>query len=116
MEEPMSAQDRAEHKGTATKNRWVQIHSILLSPEERSHKVPDATRSVPLEMWVNGFLVNDSASVGDEVEIETAIGRRVRGTLSDVRPGYSHSYGETLPELLEIGRQLRSLRTQGGES
>lgn len=112
----MSTENTADRHDVATKNAWVQIHSILLSPEERSDRIPEDTRAVPLEMWVNGFLVNESASIGDEVEIATAVGRTVRGTLTDIRPGYTHSYGETLPELLEIGRQVRSLRAQGGES
>ena len=112
----MSAENTADRHDVVTKNTWVQIHSILLSPQERSDRIPEDTRAVPLEMWVNGFLVNDRASIGDEVEIETAIGRIVRGTLVDIHPGYTHSYGETLPELLQIGRQLRSLRAAGGDS
>ncbi len=95
---------------TIGRNTWVQIHTILLLPEERSSKIPDNTRAVPLESWVHGFLLNDSAHVGDEVEIETAIGRVVSGRLCDSCPGYTHTYGPTLPELAEIGRQLRSLR------
>lgn len=92
-----------------TRGAWVQIHAIILSPQERSDKIPSDTRSVPLEMWVNGFLLNETAHVGDEVEVETIIGRRVSGTLSSSRPGYTHSFGETLPELTQIGRQLSLL-------
>ena len=108
---------RNEHAGgsgaggadTAGHGDWVQIHSILLSPEERSAKLPEDTRKVPLEMWVGGFLVNDRAEPGEEVEVETAVGRRVRGRLSSARPGYFHTFGATLPELRKIGRQLRTI-------
>ncbi len=93
----------------ATKGAWVQVHSVVLSPQERSGKIPDDTRAVPLEMWVHGFLLNDSARVGDEVEVETAIGRTVKGTLQNTRPGYTHTFGRTLPELAQVGRQLKKL-------
>lgn len=99
--------------GTARKGDWVEVHSILLSPEERSPKVPDDTKRVPLEMWARGFLLDEEAGPGDEVEIETAIGRRLRGRLSNARPGYSHSFGESIPELLRIGKQLRELARDG---
>ncbi len=98
---------------TARRGDWVEVHSILLSPEERSRKVPEDTKRVPLEMWARGFLIDEEAGVGDEVEIETAIGRRLHGSLSNLRPGYSHSFGESLPELLCIGKQLRDLTRDG---
>lgn len=95
---------------TAGKDAWVQIHAVLLSPEQRSSKIPDNTRAVPLEMWVHGFLLNDAARIGDEVEVETAIGRVVRGKLCNCSPSYTHTYGRTLPELAELGRRLSALK------
>jgi hypothetical protein len=94
---------------TARKGDWVQIHRTVLNPEERSGRLPEETKQVPLEMWINGFLADDRAAVGEEVEIETAIYRRERGTLSAVNPGYSHSFGTTVPELLRAGMQLRGI-------
>ncbi len=95
---------------TARKNAWVQIHAVVLSADERSKKTPESTRTVPLEMWVHGFLLNDAARVGDEVEVETAIGRVVRGKLCNCSPSYTHTYGRTLPELAELGRRLSALK------
>ena len=46
------------------KGTWVQIHNIVLRPEERTGKLPEGTKKVPLEMWVKGFLCAD-AEVGD---------------------------------------------------
>ncbi len=95
--------------GKAQQGDWVQIHRTVLEPEERSSKLPAATKNVPLEMWVNGFLLSPSAAVGEEVEIETVIRRKERGTLRAVNPGYSHSFGNTVPELLKVRMQLREL-------
>lgn len=88
---------------------WVQIHMVVLQPDERSDRVPQETAEVPLEMWAKGFLVDKVARLGEQVEIETEIGRRLKGHLSAVNPGYSHSFGSPIPELLQAGRQLRSL-------
>ena len=93
----------------AKKGEWVQIHIVVLQPEERSDRLPEETSSVPLEMWAKGFLVSEEARLGDSVEIETEIGRRLQGSLSAVNPGYTHSFGAPIPELLQAGRQLRSL-------
>ncbi|RKD34633.1 2-amino-4-oxopentanoate thiolase subunit OrtA [Thermohalobacter berrensis] len=98
----------------AKKGDWVRIHNVVLNPEERAPKVPDDTKKVPLEMWVKGFLLNDEAKIGDEVEIETYIGRKVKGKLIEINPYYDHDFGKCVPELLYIGKQLRSF-LEGGE-
>lgn len=63
-------------------------------------------------MWTKGFLLND-AEIGDEVEIETAVGRREKGTLVEVNPYYTHSYGKFVPEIIMIDKQLREI--MGGD-
>ncbi len=98
----------------AKKGDWVKIHSIVLTPEERAPQVPDDTKKVPLETWVKGFLLDD-ASVGETVEVKTYTGRLVKGTLIEVAPTFKHSFGENVPELLQIGLQLRSILF-GGEA
>ena len=55
----------------AKKNDWVQIHIDVLKPEERATNIPEDTRCVPLEMWVKGRLVNESADLGDTVSVVT---------------------------------------------
>ena len=91
---------------TVPKGSWVQIHNIVLKPEERAPQVPDDTKEVPLELRVNGFL-NDDAKIGEEVTITTVIGRELKGELVEVKPRYEHDFGEPIPELLEIGPKLR---------
>lgn len=96
----------------AKKGDWVRIHTVVLKAEERTGKIPEDTQACDLEMWTKGFLLSD-AEVGDEVEVETAVGRIEKGTLIEVNPYYTHSYGKFVPELVQIDRQLREI--MGGE-
>lgn len=90
------------------KGEWVQIHQIVLKPEERAPQVPEDTKQVPLELWTKGFLLTD-ANVGDEVEIITVTGRKVKGKLIANNPGYSHDYGNFVPELHKVGIQVKEI-------
>jgi hypothetical protein len=117
--------DRDERGGTvmeqgtakATKAKagnWVQIRQIILDPGERASQMPDDTKKTPLVMWVKGFLTHD-ASIGDVVSISTFAGRTVKGVLVDTNPRYVHGFGEMVPELQEIGLELRQmLNPEGG--
>jgi hypothetical protein len=92
---------------------WVEIHRVLLEPGERAARVPEDTQAVPLEMRAKGFLLQE-AGAGEEVEIETAAGRRLRGTLQRENPPYAHGFGPPLPELLAIASEVRDvLRDRG---
>ncbi len=94
---------------------WVQIHDIELAAEERAPQVPEDTGRVPLEKWIKGFL-QEAAELDEEVEIETVIGNKYRGRLVDADPSYDHSFGKAVPELLQVGRELKEmLREEGGE-
>lgn len=92
----------------AKKGEWVKIHSIVLKPEERAPQVPDDTKAVPLETWVKGFILEE-AEIGEVVEVKTYTGRFVKGTLTEIAPSFKHSFGDHIPELLQIGLQLRSI-------
>jgi len=97
------------------KGTWVEIHRTVLAPGERAPQVPEDTRQVPLEMRVKGFLLAP-ASLGEEAEIETPAGRRLRGTLMRVNPAYSHSFGSPIAELSAVGGEVRAMlreRVQG---
>jgi len=83
---------------------WVEIEQVVLAPEERAPSLPPETKAVPYVMRVSGFLA-ESAELGQEVTIHTLIGRELRGTLRVANPSYSHSFGETVPELLTIGTE-----------
>lgn len=90
------------------KGTWVEIHNIVLRPDERSAHIPEDTRQIPLEMRVKGFLL-EPARIGDGVKVETLTGRHVKGRLVEVNPPYRHSFGEPIAELSGIGREVRTL-------
>lgn len=93
----------------AKQNDYVMIHRIVLGPEARAPQVPEDTKAVPLELWAKGFLKQGTAEIGDAVVIETITGRKLEGTLVEVSPTYRHSFGEFVPEILQIGIQLKSI-------
>lgn len=84
-----------------TKGTWVQIEQVLLTPAERAPTLPEDTRQVPYVLRVSGFLLED-AELDKEARVRTLIGRELIGALKTVNPSYTHSFGETVPELLEI--------------
>jgi 2-amino-4-ketopentanoate thiolase alpha subunit len=91
------------------KGEWVQVHDIILKPEERTAKLPEDTKKVPLEIWVKGFL-NSDAKMGEVVEVTTRVGRTVKGTLVNVNPTYDYGFGEIyIPELLKVSRQVKDI-------
>lgn len=91
------------------KGEWVQIHEIVLKPEERTGKIPDDTKKVPLELWIKGFL-NEDSNMGQQVEITTVTGRKVTGELVEVNPKYTYGFGdEYVPELLKIDMQVKKI-------
>jgi len=96
----------------AKKGDWVRIHKVVLKAEERTAKLPEDTKVCDLEMWTKGTLLSD-AEIGDEVEIETIVGRREKGELVEVNPYYTHSYGVFVPEIIEIDKQLREIMKGG---
>ncbi len=90
------------------KGDWVKVHNIVLSPSERAPQVPEDTKSVPLELWVKGFASKDG-DMGDEIEVETITGRKVLGKVVEINPTYNHSFGNYIPELLQIGIELKKI-------
>ena len=89
------------------KGTWVRIKKILLPVGQRAPQDPEDTRNTPLVMWTKGFLAAD-ANLGDEVQVTTAADRVETGTLVEVDPYYTHSYGKCVPELVQIDRNYRA--------
>ena len=94
----------------AKKGQWVQIHNVVLKVGERAAQVPEDTQAVPLEMWVKGYLVDD-AELGCECTVITPTGREVAGKLTEIEPGYEHTFGEYVPELDKVRWQVRGIMT-----
>lgn len=91
-----------------SKGTLVEIHRIVLNPEERAPQVPEDTKQVPLELRVKGFLTKDS-TVGEEAEIITLAGRKLTGSLVAVSPEYTHKFGAPIGELTQVGREVREI-------
>jgi hypothetical protein len=91
----------------AREGDWVEVECRLLDPADRSKNLPPETAEKPLMMWVKGFALGEAAG-GEEITIETMTGRKVTGALSAVNPGYYITYGDPIPELTRVGRDLRA--------
>lgn len=94
------------------KGTWVEIRATVLAPGERAPQVPEDTQRVPLEMRAKGVL-QAPAAVGEEVEILSAAGRRLRGILVAVNPAYEHGFGPPIAALQAVGGELRALLQPG---
>ncbi len=91
----------------ANRGDLVQIHKTVLEPDRRPDTLPESTKSRPYEGWIKGFLLDEEAHIGDEVQIESFIGRELSGALISVNPVYDHGFGSPQKELLSIGRDLK---------
>ena len=90
---------------------WVMIEQIILPPGKRAPGLPPDTAAVPLQAKVKGFLAAE-AIPGEIATIRTLSDREVSGRLIAVNPGYTHGFGDPVPELLEVGPEERErLRT-----
>ncbi len=58
------------------------------------------------------LLLEDSAECGDVVHVETAAGRVESGVLLEEKPHYTHSYGDFVPEIIEIDNRLRKIMAE----
>ena len=85
---------------------WVEVEAILLETADRSKNLPADTAAQPLRMWLKGF-AQAEADMGEEVTVRTVTGRTVTGALSAINPGYFHTFGKPIPELVHVGRDLR---------
>jgi hypothetical protein len=96
---------------------WIEVERMILDPSQRSTNLPPETAAKPLMMWVKGFAQSDGA-LGEEMTVETMTGRTVTGTLSAINPGYFHTFGRPITELVHVGKDLRArlaaFRAQGG--
>lgn len=92
----------------AQKDDLVQIHRVILNASQRSKTLPSSTKSVPYECWIKGFLLNETAKLGDTVKIKTFIGRELSGILSQINPTYDHNFGMAQKELLMIVCEIRN--------
>ncbi len=101
-------------RADAKKGDLVQIHIVVLQPGQRADNLPPATRSVPYEGWVKGYLLEEEAAVGEQVRVETLIGREVTGTLYAIEPIYDHNFGKPQPALSTAGPDAHKILRDKG--
>jgi 2-amino-4-ketopentanoate thiolase alpha subunit len=87
---------------------WVEIGFVVLEPTQRTAHIPDDTRRQPYYARVKGF-VDGRPQVGDEVEVSTILGRRVKGKVLRIAPQYGYGFGGPIKELMEAGQEARAL-------
>ncbi len=90
------------------KGTWVEVERVVLKVEERSNSIPEDTKGTTLKMWLKGYCLKD-CNIGDEVEIETIIGRKEKGIVTDVEPSFNHDFGRYIKEISYIGRQAKEI-------
>lgn len=88
------------------KGDWVRISAIVLKNNERSDRIPEDTKKEDLKMWIKGHLITDG-KLGERVKVLTKTGRIVEGIFEEVNPNFNIDFGEYLPEIGEIGEDLR---------
>lgn len=66
-------------------------------------------------MWVKGYLMNESAVLGDTVTVKTRVGRLIEGRLTAINPCFTHNFGGFVPELMAVDEQVKAL-VFGGQS
>lgn len=93
---------------TARGRRWVEVGFVILTPEERTAHLPEDTRRVPYYCRLKGFAQGDP-QVGDMVEVETQISRRVTGEVLRVNPPFTHDFGSPVEELIQAGLEARAI-------
>ncbi|NLC40990.1 MAG: 2-amino-4-ketopentanoate thiolase [Clostridiaceae bacterium] len=96
------------------KGDYVVVQRIVLTEGERAPQVPEDTAKVPLIALFKGYLEDESAVPGDEVNVITMSGRKDKAVLTARDPSAQHTYGRFVPELMQVHRQVRDL-VFGGE-
>jgi len=88
------------------KGDWVEIHRVIFPAKERTAALPADTLIVPYEMWLKGYALEEG-QIGNSCTITTITGRSLEGILTEINPGFSHSFGPAVAELQQIGPELR---------
>ncbi len=90
------------------KGSWVEIFQEVLSKEERASNIPEDTKATSIGLWAKGCLL-DGSEIGALASIRTVNGRILEGIITEVNPGYSHDFGDFMPEIMFIGIQVKKI-------
>lgn len=98
----------------AYKDDWVEIEKIVLQQQDRNSNLPKDTMEQPLISYIQGFLENDYAELGEEITIRSTIDRKHIGTLVNTNPTFTHHFGKPIKELLDVGVELKEMMKSNG--
>lgn len=104
----MNGQVERDGHAQPEKRIWVEIGFVVLDPSERTARIPGDTKQQPYFARVKGFVEGDPR-IGEEVEMSTLLGRRMRGRVLRIAPEYGHGFGGPIKELIEAGQEARAL-------
>ncbi len=83
------------------KNTYVLVKKTILNKEQRTAHIPEDTKCVDFIMKIKGNLTHD-ANIGEQVIIITETKRVIEGTLIEINPAYTHSFGEHVEEVMQM--------------
>ena len=90
--------------GTRVLIRW-----LVLEPADRAPGLPHDTARLPYQARARGVLLAD-AEAGGTAEIRTSAGRTLVGTIEEVSPADTHTFGAPPAALLNAIEAIHHLR------
>lgn len=92
---------------SAKQGDWVEIQNVVSNPDKGIKNLRNNKKETPSVQWIRGFMLTKEATIGDEVEIETMVGRNAKGCLCSVNPRYIYDSGEPIKELIQVKMELQ---------
>jgi hypothetical protein len=86
----------------------VEVTRVILAPAQRAPNLPEDTAGVPYTLRVRGVALAD-AQIGERLRVRTQAGREIEGELVAVAPGFEHTFGGCVPEIVETRLRLMRL-------
>lgn len=90
---------------------YVKVRVTYLEAGERIGRIPADTEQTPLLSFQQGW-VKGEATIGVSATILTETGRTVTGTVVEVGPRYTHSFGYRLPAISAVRAQIQAWKAQ----
>lgn len=90
----------------ARKGDWVEIQNVVPKLGQSVKTTAYGQKEEPLVQWVRGFMTTNEASIGDEIEVETIMGRNAKGCLCAINPRYVYDFGDPIKELIQVKMEL----------
>lgn len=110
----MSEDDSGAALPLVASGTWVELELVVLQAAERAPGIPADTAAVPFAARVRGFLLAPAILEGT-AEVLSQANRVVRGRLCAVLPRNPANFGDPSPELLQVGRAMKTRLSARGQ-